>query len=138
MLLKYTSEIEKWGAEGDYNSVHSRLCDMPQYLDELADSLAKWYNLTGKEVKNTNNVNQSRVGNVITGYKKKSGGQAINGLLQVRRNPKVFGQILDKIKNCSDTIRLNFGDNLQNGKEDTNASIGMNTEPVSGIKTIRK
>ena len=111
---------------------------MPQYLDELADSLAKWYNLTGKEVKNTNNVNQSRVGNVITGYKKKSGGQAINGLLQVRRNPKVFGQILDKIKNCSDTIRLNFGDNLQNGKEDTNASIDMSIEPVSGIKTIRK
>jgi hypothetical protein len=137
-LLNYTEQIENWGNAGDYNSVHSRLCDMPQYLDDLADSLTKWYNQTGKEVKNNNpNINQTRTGNVITGYKRKNGAQAINGLMQIRRKPKNFAKIVDKLKNCAATIRYNFGDNFNDGKNE-DVQIDMSSEPVSGIKTIRR
>lgn len=137
-LIKYTDEIEKWGSQGDYNGVESRLCDMPQYLDDLADSLVKWYNQTGKEVRNNNpNINQTRTGNVITGYKRKNGTQAINGLVQVRRKPKEFAKIVDKLKKCADVIRTNFGDNFQNGKND-NDSINYGNENELGIKTIRR
>ena len=131
-LLGFTDEIEKWGSKGDYNSVHSRLCDMPLYLDDLADALVKWFNETGKEVKTKDN--SSRKGGVINGYKRKDGTQAINGLIQVRRKPKEFGEIVNKLRNCANTIRYYFGDNFGDGKKD-NGPIELGNDNELGITT---
>ena len=122
-LMKFTNDIQEWGKAGEYKTVESRLCDMPIYLDNLADAIVNWLSVTknevstkGQMINTTIGVGQTktgrkRKGNIINGYDKKGGGKAIKGLKQVRGSTGSSSAIVNKLRECASTIRSLFGDN---------------------------
>jgi len=131
-----TTKVEEWGAQGDYNSIKTELAKMPQALDELSTWVGHLYNDINDN-KDKINPNTQRVGNIRTGYKRKTGGQAIKGTDQLFGNKNNLIKIQTKLAECAEMIRECFGDFYGEGKND-DGPIDMRSEPVSGIKTIRR
>lgn len=133
-----TSSIERWGAEGDYNGIHTKLCEMPKELDNLAYWLGKLYDWVKNSMK-TFQANANRKGNIVNGYVRNNGMQAVNGLAQLfPNNPQKFSkEVTSKVIDCAETIRMYFGDIYGNGKND-DQEIQLGNDNELGIRTIRR
>jgi hypothetical protein len=133
-----TTSVENWGAEGDYNGIHTKLCEMPQELDNLSYWLGKLYDWVKNSMK-TFQASTNRKGNIVNGYVRSNGSQAINGLDQLfPNNPRKFNkEITSKIINCAEIIRRYFGDIYGNGKNDER-QIEMGNGNELGITTKRR
>jgi hypothetical protein len=137
-LNAITSSVKEWGAEGDYNNIITKLCEMPQELDNLAYWLGKLYDWVKKSMK-TFQANSARKGNIVNGYVRNDGTMAINGLAQLFPNsPEKFSnEVTKKVIDCAETIRMCWGDIYGNGKnEKQGIQLGNNNE--LGIKTKRR
>lgn len=137
-LNAITASVEKWGSEGDYNGIQTKLCEMPQELDNLAYWLGKLYDWV-KQSMSTFQANTNRKGNIVNGYVRSNGSQAINGLSQLfPNNTKKFSkEVTSKVLNCAEIIRRYFGDLYGNGKND-DEDIQFGNDNELGITTKRR
>lgn len=137
-LSDKTASVEEWGAEGDYDNIITKLCEMPRELDNLAFWLGKLYDWVKKSMKSFQ-ANAARKGNIVNGYVRNDGTQAINGLAQLFPNsPEKFSnEVTSKVIHCAETIRMCWGDIYGNGKND-NQTIQLGNGNELGIRTKRR
>ena len=137
-ISQITSNIEKWGAEGDYSGIQTKLCQMPSELENLAYWLGILYNWVNESMA-TFQADPNRKGNILIGYIKKNGTQAINGLNQLfGMKPKEYNkEVTSKMLKCAELIRMYFGDIYGNGKNDER-QIEMGNGNELGITTKRR
>jgi len=112
--------------------------EMPQELDNLSYWLGKLYDWVKNSMK-TFQASTNRKGNIVNGYVRSNGSQAINGLDQLfPNNPRKFNkEVTSKIINCAEIIRRYFGDIYGNGKNDER-QIEMGNGNELGITTKRR
>lgn len=138
-VSQITSNIEEWGAEGDYSGIQTKLCQMPSELENLAYWLGILYNWVNESM-TTFQADPNRKGNILIGYINKNGTQAINGLNQLfGMKPKEYNkEVTSKMLNCAEIIRMYFGDLYGNGKNDDDEDIQFGNDNELGITTKRR